>query len=281
MAGRGLRTGNEQTPDDDRRARDETLVRVCDLAGRPRGTGFVADHHGTVITSHEAVDGLARLVLHAPGGRSCVVTADAVTPLPETDLALVRTEGLGLDPLPVTVRERVETGTYVLIPAGGWREARVLGSTTVTYTATDRLHLLDEALELAIGTAGADALRLGGGAAGGPVLDASTGAVIGVLGTALHTEHRAAGFAVPLRTPGVTGPLAELLDRNATTVPAYGADLNPAGVLALTATSVGSDGPGAATSPGTDGVTHVTVERAAVVREFTAFESGPAAVLGL
>ncbi len=32
MAGRGLRTGNEQTPDDARRARDETLVRVCDLA---------------------------------------------------------------------------------------------------------------------------------------------------------------------------------------------------------------------------------------------------------
>ena len=44
----------------------QSLVRVCDLAGRPRGAGFVADHHGTVITSHEAVDGLARLVLHAP-----------------------------------------------------------------------------------------------------------------------------------------------------------------------------------------------------------------------
>ncbi|MFD8218672.1 trypsin-like peptidase domain-containing protein [Streptomyces sp. NPDC059697] len=281
MAGRGPRAGNEQTPDDARRARDETLVRVCDLAGRPRGVGFVADHHGTVITSHEAVDGLARLVLHAPGDRSCVVTADAVTPLPETDLALVRTEGLDLDPLPVTVRERVGTGTYVRIPAGGWREARVLGSTTVTYAATDRFHRLDEALELAIGTAGADALRLGGGAAGGPVVDASTGAVIGVLGTALHTEHRAAGFAVLLRTPGVTGPLAELLDRNATTVPAYGADLNPAGVLELTATSVGSDGPGAATSPGTGGAVPATVERAAVVREFASFESGPAAVLGL
>ncbi|SFG16271.1 trypsin-like peptidase domain-containing protein [Streptomyces mirabilis] len=281
MAGRGPRTGNEQTPDDARSARDEALVRVCDLAGRPRGRGFVADHHGTVITSHEAVDGLARLVLHAPGDRSCVVTADAVTPLPETDLALVRTEGLGLDPLPVTVRERVETGTYVRIPAGGWREARVLGSTTVTYTATDRLHLLDEALELAIGTAGADALRLGGGAAGGPVLDASTGAVIGVLGTALHTEHRAAGFAVLLRTPGVTGPLAELLDRNATTVPAYGADLNPAGVRELTATSVSSDGPGVEISPRTDRATPAAVERAAVVREFTAFESGPATVLGL
>ncbi|MFF0039603.1 trypsin-like peptidase domain-containing protein [Streptomyces mirabilis] len=281
MAEQGPRTGNEQTPDDARRARVETLVRVCDLAGRPRGTGFVADHHGTVITSHEAVDGLARLVLHAPGDRSCVVTADAVTPLPETDLALVRTEGLGLDPLPVTVRERVETGTYVRIPAGGWREARVLGSTTVTYTATDHFHLLDEALELAIGTAGADALRLGGGAAGGPVLDASTGAVIGVLGTALHTERRAAGFAVLLRTPGVTGPLAELLDRNATTVPAYGADLNPAGVLELTATSMRSEGPGAATSPGIDGAAPAAVERAAVVREFAAFEGGTSAVLGL
>ncbi|MER6982988.1 serine protease, partial [Streptomyces carpinensis] len=90
---------------------DASLVRVRDLAGRPRGTGFAADHHGTVITSHEAVDGLARLVLHVPGAgdRSCVVSADEVTPLPELDLALVRTEGLGLEPLPVTVRG-VETG---------------------------------------------------------------------------------------------------------------------------------------------------------------------------
>ncbi|MEU8982705.1 trypsin-like peptidase domain-containing protein [Streptomyces sp. NPDC048309] len=279
MAGRGPRTGGRQVTDDTRDTRDEALVRVCDLAGRPRGTGFVADHHGTVITSHESVDGLACLVLHAPGDRTCVVTADAVTPLPDADLALVRTEGLGLDPLPVTVRDRVETGTYVRIAAGGWREARVLGTSDVTYTATDRFHLLGDALELAIGTAGADALRLGGGAAGGPVLDASTGAVVGVLGTALNTAHRAAGFAVPLR--GVPGPLAELLDRNAATVPAYGADLNLAGVLELTATSVGSDGPGAATAVGPGGPASGPVERAAVVREFAAFEDGPAAVLGL
>ncbi|MGW3818815.1 trypsin-like peptidase domain-containing protein [Streptomyces sp. NPDC005046] len=290
MAGRGPRTGDEEAADDAGQPRDDALVRVCDLAGRPRGTGFAADHHGTVITSHEAVDGLARLVLHISGDRTCVVTADAVTPLPDAGLALVRTEGLGLGPLPVTVRDRVETGTYVRIAAGGWREARVLGSSTVTYTATDRFHLLGDALELAIGTAGADALRLGGGAAGGPVLDAETGAVVAVVGTALLPRaldgtaqgetpagHRAAGFAVPLR--GVAGPLAELLARNAATVPAYGTDLNLAGALELAATSVGSDGPrppagGAGTDPG-------PVERAEVIREFTAFESGPAAVLGL
>ncbi|NUR02726.1 MAG: serine protease, partial [Streptomyces sp.] len=255
MAGRGPRaTGGGRRQTEDARASgtraedslvsdlvpDAAVVRIRDLAGRPRGTGFVADHHGTVITSHEAVDGLARLVLHAAGDRTCLVTADAVTPLPALDLALVRTEGLDVDPLPVTVRDRVESGTYVRIAAGCWREARVLHATSVTYAATDRFHLLDEAMELAIGTDGRDALRLGGGAAGGPVLDAGTGAVVGVLGTALHSGHRDVGFAVPLR-PAPGGPLADLRARNAATVPASGADLNLAGVLELTATSVGQD----------------------------------------
>ncbi|NEB14282.1 hypothetical protein G3I32_36575, partial [Streptomyces coelicoflavus] len=61
---------------------DAALIRVHDLAGRPRGTGFVADHHGTVLTSHEAVDGLSRLVLSTAGDRRRVVAAADVTPLP-------------------------------------------------------------------------------------------------------------------------------------------------------------------------------------------------------
>ncbi|GAA0621953.1 serine protease [Streptomyces crystallinus] len=249
----------------------ETLVRICDLAGRTRGTGFVADDRGTVVTSHEVVDGLTRVVLHAPGERTCLAEADAVTPLPEADLALVRTEGLDVRPLPVAARESVTAGTYVRIAAHGWREARVLGESPVTYTATDRFHLLGCALELAIGTEGADALRLGGEAAGGPVLDAATGAVLGVLGTALHAAHRAAGFAVPLRPD--RGPLQELLRRNAATVPAYGEDLNLAGALQLTATSVGSaGGPGERQDP---------VERRLTVRHFTDFAAGTARVLGL
>ncbi|MFD5159089.1 trypsin-like peptidase domain-containing protein [Streptomyces hawaiiensis] len=255
----------------------DALVRIHDPAGRPRGTGFLADHHGTLITSHEAVDGLPRLVLYGAGDRRRVVTADAVIPLPALDLALVRTDGLGVPPLPVTVRDGAGTGAYVRIAAGGWREARVLGSTCVTYAATDRSHRLDDALELAVGTAGRDALRLGGGAAGGPVLDAVTGAVVGVLGTALSSDHRDVGFAVPLhaRAAGAGGPLAGLLAENAATVPAYGADLNLAGVLELTGTSVGLDGP-----PGGTGVPR-PVERMGVAAEFTAFLGGPATVLGL
>ncbi|WP_406487691.1 serine protease [Streptomyces phaeochromogenes] len=276
-------------------AADRALVRISDLAGRPRGTGFVADHQGTVITSHEAVDGLARLVLHAPGDRTCLVTADSVTLLPSLNLALIHldglgTDGLGLAPLPVTVRDSVESGTYVRIAAGGWREARVLGGTSaVTYTATDRFHLLDDALELAIGTAGSDALRLGGGAAGGPVIDAATGAVVAVLGTALHSGRRVGGFAVPLSAgrmasgsgtgsgpgsgsdSGSGGALAELLARNAATVPAYGDDLNLAGVLELAATVEAQPGSGEVDP----------VERADAVRELKAFGESPYAVLGL
>ncbi|MGW5618891.1 trypsin-like peptidase domain-containing protein [Streptomyces sp. NPDC003877] len=258
-------------------APDGALVRIHDLAGRPRGTGFLADHHGTLVTSHEAVDGLPRLVLHGAGDRRRVVTADAITPLPALDLALVRTEGLGVPPLPVTARDGAGTGTYVRIAAGGWREARVLGSAGVTYAATDRFHRIDAALELAVGTAGRDALRLGGGAAGGPVVDAATGAVVAVLGTALRSGHRDVGFAVPLHpgVPGAAGPLADLLAENAATVPAYGDDLNLAGVLELTGVARSLDGP-----PEPPGLAP-PVERAAVAAQFDAFTAGPDPVLAL
>ncbi|MFJ8663906.1 trypsin-like peptidase domain-containing protein [Streptomyces sp. NPDC093795] len=251
-----------------------TLVRICDLAGRARGTGFLADHHGTVVTSHEAVDGLSRVLLHAPGDRSWLAEAEAVTALPESGLALVRTEGLGVRPLPLATRPEIEPGTYVRIAAHGWREARVLGPATVTYAAADRFHALADALELAIGTEGAEALRLGGDAAGGPVLDTTTGTVLAVLGTALHGHRKAAGYAVPLvASLRPEGPLTALLQRNAATVPAYGPDLNLAGILELTATSTGP----------VREAEHwpEPVERPECVREFARFTAGDAPVLAL
>ncbi|MEE1756871.1 trypsin-like peptidase domain-containing protein [Streptomyces sp. SP18CS02] len=253
-----------------------TLVRICDPAGRTRGTGFVADDRGTVVTGHEAVDGLLGVVVHAPGGRSCAAGADAITPLPECGLALVGTEGLGVRPLPIGERPDIEPGTYVRFAAQGWREARVLGDARVTYTATDRFHLLDDVLELAVGTAGSEALRLGGEAAGGPVLDAASGAVLAVLGTALHAGHRAAGFAVPLaRTAAADpeGPLGRLLRRNAASVPVHGPRLNLAGALELTATTAPPADP-AGTRP-------APVERAETGREFALFEDCGAPVLAL
>lgn len=220
---------------------EDSLVRIRDLAGRVRGTGFLADDRGTLVTSHEVVDGLARLVLHAPGELTCVVGAEDVVPLPECNLALVRTEGLPVPPLPIAAAERVEGGAEVRLRTSRWQTARVVGHAEITYTATDRFHLLGSALELSL--PGRAQLRLGEEATGGPVLDAATGAVIAVLGTAHHSARRAGGFAIPLRAAARTasgGPLADLLERNAATVPAYGSELNLAGALHLTATSLGS-----------------------------------------
>src|SRR5690348_15732736 len=114
---------------------DDALVRVCDLAGRPRGTGFLADLGGTLLTSHEAVDGLARLVLHAPGDQICLVGSEAITPLPELGLALVATEGITLRPLPIAATGPAHRERRVRLRANGWTDAVVVGTASVTYTA--------------------------------------------------------------------------------------------------------------------------------------------------
>ncbi|MBM9503985.1 serine protease [Actinacidiphila acididurans] len=215
---------------------EEALVRVRDLAGRPRGTGFLADHLGTMVTSHEAVDGLARLVLHAPGGQVRLAEAAAITPLPEQGLALVATEGLTAAPLPVAPGGPADPHRRTRLPLSAARGV-VVASGPVTYTATDRFHLLDQAYELDLD--GAEVAGLGPDASGTPLIDAATGAVLAVVATALNSGHRAGGFAVPLRPANAPEPLAALLARNAATVPAYGAHLNLAGTLHLAAASTG------------------------------------------
>lgn len=237
------------------------LVRICDPAGRPYGTGFVADDLGTVVTGHDVVRGRARPLLRPMTGDGPAVPAETVVPLPERGLALVRAAGLALPPLPIGARAQVEPGTYVRLVACGWREARVLAAGPGL-------------LELAIGTDGSDALRLAGAAAGGPVLDAGTGAVLAVLAEVPPAGAPAAALARPLR-PAFCETHDGLLRRNAASAPAYGQDLNLAAVLVLTAASLGrADAPGGRPEP---------VLRPDVVRELAAFTGprGRASVLAL
>ncbi|MFF7362544.1 trypsin-like peptidase domain-containing protein [Streptomyces sp. NPDC008125] len=259
-----------------------TLVRICDQAGRPRGTGFLADDRGTVVTSHQVLDGPAPggpLLLHGADGVPHPVDPGSIVPLPALGLALLRTAdttALGLEPLPIAAPERAEPGAYVHIAAHGIRQARVLGTAPATYTTRDgHAHPVAAVLELAVGTDGRDALRSGGAAVGGPVTDPRTGAVLGVLCPALRAGHEAAGLALLLH-PGDGGPLDELLGRNALTVPGYGRDLNLAGALRLTAPSVGTARP---IQQGPHPVEPVPREH--VAAELAAFECGPATVLGL
>ncbi|MCK1798887.1 serine protease [Streptomyces sp. XM4193] len=254
------------------------LIQICDLAGRARGTGFLADDRGTLLTSHEAVDGLSRLVLRTSEGATVLVESDGITPLPGCDLALVAAPELTGHPL-VIATSRLP-GTRVLVrTAEGWLDTVVGATVDVTYTATDRFHTLEGALELELPEQVGDALRLSPRVTGAPVLDAVTGAVVGVLGTALHSPGRACGYAVPLRpdpaalaTPEYA-PLAALLGRNALAAPGYGADLNLAGVLLLTGASVAA---AAVPPPTARARRRPTIEKA-----FEDFLAAPACLLAL
>ncbi|WSA92043.1 serine protease [Streptomyces sp. NBC_01795] len=250
-----------------------TLVRICDLAGRPRGTGFQADDLGTLVTSHEAVDGLVRAVVHA-GERSCLAEIGDITPLPEWDLALIRTQGLGLAELVIGGDRAHPGGGTVELWTDEPLKATLVGTTAATYTSTERYHPLEQVLELALPEAASVQLRLSRRASGAPVLDAATGAVLGVLGTALHAPGRTSAFAVPLYAAGVLapeGPLGVLLRRNGASLPGFGPDLNLAGALQLTATSVG---------PAAERCAHA-VTRPDIAAVLDTFANGAASVLGL
>ncbi|MBU7596087.1 serine protease [Streptomyces sp. P38-E01] len=255
------------------------LIQICDLAGRARGTGFLADDRGTLLTSHEAVDGLSRLVLRTTEGDTVLVESDGITPLPGCDLALVAAPEL--TGLPLVIATSRLPGTRVLVRTGeGWLDTVVGATADVTYTATDRFHTLEGALELELPERVGDALRLSPRVTGAPVLDAVTGAVVGVLGTALHSPRRACGYAVPLRPDPAAvatheyAPLAALLARNALAAPGYGADLNLAGALLLTGASVAAAAvpPPAARTPR---------RRPATERAFEDFLDTPACLLAL
>ncbi|MBB1245802.1 serine protease, partial [Streptomyces durbertensis] len=257
---------------------EPVLFQLCDLAGRARGTGFLADDLGTLVTTHEAVDGLSRLVLRAPGGAGEIAETAAITPLPGRDLALVATSGLGAGPL-VVATER-PPGSTVLVWFDRWLPANVTGLADVTYTATDRFHTIEGALELDLPPQVTDQLRLNPRATGAPVLDAATGAVVGVLAGAVHTPYRASGFALPLRPSAGSppdpqhAPLARLLARNDATVPGWGRDLNLAGALHLTGATVAT-ATAALTAPGR------RRPRPDVERELHDFGESDASVLAL
>ncbi|MFI8086115.1 trypsin-like peptidase domain-containing protein [Kitasatospora sp. NPDC086009] len=230
------------------------LLRIRDLDGRLRGLGFVADPQGTVLTAHESVADLDRIVLHTPGGQTRVLGPDSVLPLPGHGLALLRTDGVGglpVPPLPIAAPGAVAAGREVLLPAFTGEGERtvalrcgVLGVTGAVYARPDRFHLLGGVLLLDVPVV----TGTGPVPAGAPVLDARSGAVIGVAAPALRApEQGGALTAAPANGSGSgegAPALAEALARNAAGVPAYGSALNLAGVLRLAAAQVAAAGAG-------------------------------------
>ncbi|MFJ6385533.1 serine protease [Kitasatospora sp. NPDC092039] len=229
------------------------LLRIRDLDGRLHGLGFVADPQGAVLTAHESVAGLERIVLDTPGGQRTVLGPDAVLPLPGHGLALLRTGAAGGLPVPPLPLAAVATGPEVLLPALAAEDGRVvalrcglLGVTGAAYGG----HRLGGVLLLDVPVVGGVAVP-----AGSPVLDARSGAVVALAAPAVRGPWH--GGALPAVAVGAaaagTGPadgtraaeaLAELLARDAAAVPGHGPALDLAGVLRLAAAQVSAAGAG-------------------------------------
>ncbi|KDN82948.1 trypsin-like peptidase domain-containing protein [Kitasatospora cheerisanensis] len=155
------------------------LLRIRDVQGRLCGLGFVADRQGTVVTAHEVVAGLPRLVLHTPGGQSRVLGPESVDLLPDRGLALLRTAAVGGVPGPALPIGRGEVDGQVAVPHQRWedgapalarggplgRENGRCGDGAEVRTVSGVL-LLDLAVTPV---------------AGSPVLDPATGAVLAVI----------------------------------------------------------------------------------------------------
>ncbi|MER5640939.1 S1C family serine protease [Kitasatospora sp. NPDC002227] len=229
------------------------VVRVCDPEGRTRGLGFVADLSGAVVTAHEAVAGLSRVVLHLPGGQTRVLGESAVEAWPEYGLAVLRMAGVGGLPVPPLPVATGAPGQLVAVPylrpgsvEPALSQGGVLAAGPAVYPWRESFHLVEAALLLDLPQLAAAPTP------GAPVLDAETGAVLAVVTPGLRSGHEQGVPAVPLHGEG----LAELLARNAATVPAYGRALNLGGVLQLASVQLGSvsAGPGRITDLAADRV---------------------------
>ncbi|MFH9353531.1 serine protease [Kitasatospora sp. NPDC017646] len=216
------------------------LLRIRDLNGRLHGLGFVADPQGGVLTAHEAVTGLDRVVLHTPGGQTRVLGPDAVLPLPEHGLALLRTDGVGGLPVPPLPVAAVGAGHEVLLPALTGEDGRAVvlrcGLRGVSGAAYGG-HRLAGVLVLDVPAVDGVVVP-----AGSPVLDVRSGAVVAL---AAPGPGGGALSAVPAGGGAVVAEaLAGLLARNAAAVPGYGPALNLAGVLRLAAAQLAGAGAG-------------------------------------
>ncbi|GLW75230.1 hypothetical protein Kpho02_75270 [Kitasatospora phosalacinea] len=213
----------------------QALLRIRDQQGRLCGLGFVADRGGTVVTAHEAVAGLPRLVLHTPGGQTRVLGPESVDLLPDRGLALLRTAAVGGvpgPPLPIgrgpvtgpvaALHQRWEDGTPALARGGPLgRESGRCGDGARVRTVPGVLLLDLPVTPLA----------------GAPVLDPASGTVLAVLSPRVRAVPGPGVAAVPLAAdtaPPADTPLDRLLARNAADAPAYGRALNLGGALRLT-----------------------------------------------
>lgn len=163
--------------------------RTADLTGGGSGSGWVFDRHGHVVTNHHVVADLHSPVEVKPSGRPGL-RGEVVGSDPDTDLAVVRVDGLTLPPLDVRLGPPLLGELCLAIGSPlGFRESASLGivSGLSRQLPTQSGGVIEETIQT-------DA-SINPGNSGGPLVDVG-GFVLGV-NTAVHSQAQNIGFAVP------------------------------------------------------------------------------------
>ena len=201
-----------------------------DLADDPampregKGSGFIIDPSGYILTNFHVVEGADRLTVTLGDGRTFQASVAGVDPA--LDVALIKITATG--PLPTAVlgdSERLRVGQWVCAignPLG------YVHSVTVGVVSFLGRKLFDQTLDAYIQTDAAISL----GNSGGPLVDAE-GRVIGIT-SAVSSQAASIGFAIPISC--VVAVLPQLRERGRVSRGDLGAGLTrvtPALQLAL------------------------------------------------
>jgi hypothetical protein len=217
----------------------DVLIKILDTDDQVRGTGFVVEPGGAVLTCHHVIDGLTTVRLVGPAGERCdVLSADALL-MPGRDLALLPADrllapALAISPIGASVGDTYRSAGFHRL--GGQIEdsfpvtGSVTGATRVRYWTAASDYVLPDALVLADDDFDA-------GLSGAPVTDAEGAVVLGVISTRLVGDRGSGGFGIPLPT-NAPDVLLPMLERNDRSVPAFGAHMNTAGLAELCRTQV-------------------------------------------
>jgi serine protease DegQ len=155
------------------------------------GSGVIVAAQGFILTNNHVVEGADEIAVMLPGGK--VAGARVVGTDPETDLAVLRVEAKGLQPITFADPATVQTGDIVLAVGDPFGVGQTVTQGIVSATGRNRLGI--NTFENFIQTDAA----INPGNSGGALVDTS-GHLIGI-NTAIYSRSggsQGIGFAIPV-----------------------------------------------------------------------------------